>query len=74
MGNDAPCKIVVIGSIKIKMHDGVVKTLTEVRHVRNLKKNLISLSTLDAKGYQYSSEDGVLKVSKGTLLPQNTLF
>ena len=49
MGNDAPCKIVGIGSVKIKMYDGVVRTLTEVRHVPELKKNLISLSILDAK-------------------------
>ena len=53
---------------EIKMHDGVVRTLTEVRHVLDLKKNLISWSTLDAKGYQYSGEGGVLKVSKGTLV------
>ena len=50
------------------MHDGVVRTLVEVRHVSHLKKNLISLSTLDAIGYRYSSEGGVLKVSKGTLV------
>ena len=50
------------------MYDGVVRTLTKVRHVPNLKKNFISLSTLDAKGYRYSGEDGVLKVSKGMLV------
>ena len=33
MGNDAPCKIIGIGSVKIKMHNGVVRTLTEVRHL-----------------------------------------
>ena len=68
MGKDAPCKIIGIGSVKIKMYDGVVRTLTEVRHVPELKKNLISLSTLDEKGYRYSGEGGVLKVSKGTLV------
>ena len=68
MENDAPCKIIGIGSIKIKMYDSIVRTLTEVRHVLDFKKNLISLSTLDAKGYRYSGEGGVLKVSKGTLV------
>ena len=33
-----------------------------------MRKNLISLSTLDGKGYKYSSGDGVLKVSKGSLI------
>ena len=45
--------------MKIKMYDGVVRTLTKVRHVLDLKKNLISLSTLDVKGYQYLGEGRV---------------
>ena len=45
-----------------------MSTLIEVRHVLDLKKNLISLSTLDAKGYRYSRKGGVLKVSKGTFV------
>ena len=40
MSNNAPCKLVGIGSIQIRMHDGIVRTLTEVRHVLELKKNL----------------------------------
>ena len=50
------------------MHDGIVRTLTDVRHIPNMRKNLISLSTLDGKGYKYSGGDGVLKVSKGSLI------
>ncbi|GJY33991.1 retrovirus-related pol polyprotein from transposon TNT 1-94 [Tanacetum coccineum] len=64
MGNDSPCKVVGIGTIRIKMHDGVVKTLTDVRHVPDLKKNLISLGVLDSKGFKYTSENGELRVSK----------
>ena len=37
-------------------------------HVPDFKKNLISLSTPDAKGYQYLGEGGFMKVSKGTLV------
>ena len=50
MGNKASCKVASIGTGHIKMFDGVVCTLYEVRHVLDLKRNLISLSTLDAKG------------------------
>ena len=46
MGNDASCKVVGIRNIKIKMFDGVVRTLCDVRHVPDLRKNLISLGTL----------------------------
>lgn len=49
MGNGMSCKILGICTIKIKMHDGVLRTLTSVRHVPNLK-NLISLGELDSIG------------------------
>ncbi|CAD6202432.1 unnamed protein product [Miscanthus lutarioriparius] len=68
LGDDTPLDIVGIGSIQIKMHDGIVRTLADVRHIPSMSKNLISLSTLDAKGYKYSGGDGVLKVSKGSLI------
>ena len=68
MGNNASCKIAGVGTIKVKMFDGVVKTLSGVRHVPELKRNLISLSTLDSKGYKYTTKSGVLKISKGSLI------
>ena len=46
MGNDVSCKVVGIGNIKVKMLDGVIITLCDVRHVPDLRKNLISLGTL----------------------------
>ena len=33
-----------------------------------MKRNLISLSSLEAKGYKYTGEGGVLKISKGALV------
>ena len=68
MGNNASCKVVGIGTIHIKMFDGVVRTLGNIIHVPDLKRNLISLSTLDAKGYNYTGEGGVLKISKEALV------
>ena len=52
----------------IKMHDGIVRTLTDMRNVLGMKRNLISLSTLDNKGYDWSGGDGVLKVNRVLLL------
>ena len=40
MRNDISYKILEIRSVKIRMYDGTVKTLTEVRHVIELRKNL----------------------------------
>ena len=55
MGNDASCKVVGIGNIRIKMFDGVVRMLFDVSHVPNLRKNLISLGILDCNGFSYKS-------------------
>jgi hypothetical protein len=68
MGNGAHCKITGIGSIRIRMFDGVVRTLCDVRHVPEVEKNLISLGTLDSNGFSYKSEGGVMKVVKGEMI------
>ena len=67
MGNDASCKVVGIRNIRVKMFDGVIRTLCDVRYVPNLRKNPISLGTLDSNGFNYKSTNGVIKVSKGVL-------
>ena len=68
MGNDAQYKVIGIGTIQIKTHDGVIRTLTNVRNILNLKCDLISLGTLESLGCKYSVEGGVFKVSKGVLV------
>ena len=52
----------------IKMFDGIVIMLVDVKHVPNLKRNLILLSTFDSKGYKYTGEGGSLSVSKDALV------
>jgi hypothetical protein len=68
MGNDISCKVVGIGSIRIKVFDGFVKILTDVRHVTEIRKNLISLGVLDTRGYKIIVQGEVMKVYKGILL------
>lgn len=58
MGNDQPCKIEGVGSVKICMFDGVNRTLTHVRFIPNMIKNLISLGVLDVKS---SDKNVILK-------------
>ena len=38
MGNVASCTIIGMGTIKIKMFDGVVRTLEEVRHIPDMRE------------------------------------
>nr|GEV94970.1 retrovirus-related Pol polyprotein from transposon TNT 1-94 [Tanacetum cinerariifolium] len=50
MGNHSIFHVIGKGNIQVKIHDGVVRTITGLRHVPDLKRNLISLSTLEANG------------------------
>ena len=54
MGNDHALEIAGIGTIKIKMFHGTIRTIGEVRHVNDLKKNLLSLGQMDSHGVQNS--------------------
>ncbi|KAG6430584.1 hypothetical protein SASPL_108654 [Salvia splendens] len=65
-GASVVCKVVGIGSIKIRTHDGVFCTLNDVKHVPQMTKNLISLSTLDSKGLSFKGESGVMRILKGS--------
>ncbi|KAK3029181.1 hypothetical protein RJ639_038733 [Escallonia herrerae] len=68
MGNDAVCEVLGRGTIKIKMFDGIVRTLGDVRYIPDLKKNLISLGTLDSIDCSISIKGGVMKVSKAAMV------
>ncbi|CAN1285750.1 Retrovirus-related Pol polyprotein from transposon TNT 1-94, partial [Linum perenne] len=68
MGNNTTCTVKGNGSVKLKMFDGIVRTLTDVRYVPGLKKHLISLGALEDKGFRITMESGQLKVTQGALV------
>ncbi|KAG8477620.1 hypothetical protein CXB51_030679 [Gossypium anomalum] len=68
MENDSSSKVIGIGTVKIRIHDGTIRTLSDVRYVPNLRKNLISLSILDLKGCRINIESSGIKVSCGALV------
>ena len=53
MGNNNSCKIEGIGCIKIKLKDGSIKVLSNVRYIPDLKRNLLSLGVVSARGHCY---------------------
>jgi hypothetical protein len=55
------------------MFDGIIRTLTYVRHVVGLTKNLISFKALDRKGYKFVTHKYQIKVSKGSLCVMKAL-
>ncbi|PON75346.1 Zinc finger, CCHC-type, partial [Parasponia andersonii] len=68
MSNDHALEIAGIGTIKIKMYDDTLRTIQEVRHVKGLKKNLLSLGYLNSLGCKTRVENGIMKIMKGTLV------
>jgi len=40
MGNGHVLEVIGVGTVKIKIYDGTVHIIQEVRHVKDLKKNL----------------------------------
>ena len=61
MGNNAMCRVIDIGNVRLMMHDKTMLEIKYVRHVSNLKRNLISLGletftpmvTYDSNACQY---------------------
>ena len=68
LADNQPCKIAGISSISLKNHDGSTRVLTDVRCIPKLEKNLISLGTLDSKGFTIIMQNGILKVVSGALV------
>ncbi|GFY93081.1 hypothetical protein Acr_08g0014770 [Actinidia rufa] len=64
MANNVSSRVVGRGLIRFRMANGRSVTLTEVRHVLNLRKNLISIGMLDSKGCSFDASGGILRVSK----------
>ena len=63
LGNDKCCKVKGVGTLKVKMHDGVERVLHQVRYIPGLKRNLISLGTLNVNGFSYKASGGVITVT-----------
>jgi hypothetical protein len=64
VGNGVRCEIIGIGTIKFWMFDGVVRILTNVKHIPDISKNLISLGALETEGSHFLARDGKLLVFK----------
>ncbi|KAJ9560945.1 LOW QUALITY PROTEIN: hypothetical protein OSB04_006105 [Centaurea solstitialis] len=73
MGNNDSCPIIGKGTIRIRMHDGITRTLRDVRYVPELRRNLMSLSTLDRNGYEFIGKNEVVRVKRGALLMMKAL-
>ena len=68
MGDDRPCNMEGIGTVQIKMFNGMVWELKEVRYVPQLKRNFISVGVLKTLGLKVFIRDSVIKMTKGSMV------
>ncbi|KAE8735271.1 DNA repair protein RAD51-like protein 1 [Hibiscus syriacus] len=66
--NDHALEIIGVGTIKLKMFDGTIKVVRDVRHVKGLKKNLLSYGLLDNNASKIETRKGIMKVFRGALV------
>jgi transposase InsO family protein len=79
MGNDGECKIVGIGNVCLLTSTGCRLILKDVRHVPDVRLNLISAGRLDDEGYSGGFRNGTWKFYQGSRIvaraqKQNTLY
>ena len=65
MGDDSVSNVVGIDTVKVKMYDGAVRTLTNVRHVPKLKRGLISLRMVDNLECNVSTKNDTVNIARG---------
>nr|GEX14200.1 hypothetical protein [Tanacetum cinerariifolium] len=68
LDDNRACVIMGIGKMKVQMKDGLSFVLENMRCIPNLKRNLISLGTLNREGYTVKLQNGRVKVIKGSLM------
>ncbi|GJR80266.1 hypothetical protein Tco_0151051 [Tanacetum coccineum] len=68
MDSDVECKIRGIGKVRVQLRDGSSFVLNNVRYIPELKRNLISLGTLEKEGYTVKMQSGKVKGFNGELM------
>jgi hypothetical protein len=63
--NGTALDVVGLGNVRIRVHSDSVWKLQKVRHIPELKKNLISVGQLDDEGHSIHFHGGKWKVNKG---------
>ncbi|GKB42252.1 zinc finger, CCHC-type containing protein [Tanacetum coccineum] len=66
LGDNRECKIRGIGKVRLQLKDGSSFVLHNVRYIPKLKRNLISLGTLEKEGYTIKMQSGKIKVINGS--------
>nr|GEU92598.1 crooked neck-like protein 1 [Tanacetum cinerariifolium] len=66
LGDNKECKIRGIGKVRVQLKDGSSFVLHNVRYIPELKRNLISLGTLEKERYTVKLQSDKIKVINGS--------
>ena len=62
LGDDREVKVVGCGIVSFRRESLPPMTMTKVLYVSDLKKNLVSVSTIEEKGYEVFFHDGQVRL------------
>ncbi|GKV32108.1 hypothetical protein SLEP1_g40737 [Rubroshorea leprosula] len=68
MGNQSVSHIMGVGDICVQTNVGCTLTLKNVRHVPDMRMNLLSAKALDEEGYAHYFRNGNWKLTKGSMV------
>ena len=66
--NNFPLNTYEIGSIRLRNQDRSIRILTGVHYVPNLMRNLISVGTIELKGFEVREKDGIMRIISSALV------
>ena len=73
LGNNHVCSIRGRGSIRLRLNDQSIILLSDISFIPEVKRNLISLGVLESKGYGFISDNGHLRIYKGSAKIMNAV-
>ena len=68
MGNDSLVKVIGIGDVCLEMNNGTRLLLKGVKHIPEIRLNLISAGKLDDEEYCHTFSNGQWKLTKGAMI------
>ncbi|MCF8701906.1 GAG-pre-integrase domain-containing protein [Corynebacterium sp. MC-10] len=68
MGNGNLSKVIGKGDVCVETDNGMKLLLKDVRHIPDMRLNLMSIGKLDDEGFQNSFGNGKWKLTKGSLI------
>ncbi|RVW83457.1 Retrovirus-related Pol polyprotein from transposon TNT 1-94 [Vitis vinifera] len=67
MGNDGSAKAIGMGDVRLETSNGTMLTLKNVKHIPDIRMNLISTGKLDDEGFYNTFRDSQWKLTRGSM-------